>query len=167
MKAKHLLFGAAAAMMILGGCGTKSTSEQTPAASEHHHGNSAASGDIQETTATIDKLPSFLDGQDPKIVQAYQMVAAHKDLLQYIPCYCGCESIGHTSNRSCFIKEIKQDGSIVWDDHGTRCTTCMNIAVISSKMQENGQSPLEIRQFIDSKFKQGYAKPTPTPMPNI
>ncbi|MGB8955319.1 MAG: PCYCGC motif-containing (lipo)protein [Tumebacillaceae bacterium] len=167
MKRKHLLFGAAAALAILSGCGTKNTLEQLPAASEHHHSTAAESGDIRETTAAITKLPSFLDGQDPKIVQAYQMVAAHTDMLSYIPCYCGCESIGHTSSQSCFIKEIKQDGSIVWDDHGTRCTTCMNIAVIASKMQDAGKSPHEIRQYIDDKFKQGYAKPTPTPMPKM
>lgn len=165
MKPTHLLFGAAAAMIILGGCGTKNTAEPMPAASEHPHSTAAESGDIWETTAALNQLPSFLDGQDPKIVRAYQMVAAHTELLQYIPCYCGCESIGHTSSQSCFIKEIKPDGSIVWDDHGTRCTTCMNIAVIASQMQDAGKSPSEIRKMIDEKFKEGYAKPTPTPWP--
>ena len=165
-RGEHKLLRLRQRLILISGCGTKDAVQPAPAAAEHHHHSAAAeSGDIQETTASITKLPSFLDKQDPQIAQAYQLVAAHHDLLQYIPCYCGCGSIGHTSNRSCFIKEVKQDGEIVWDDHGTRCTTCLNIAVESSKLEEAGKTPAEIRKIIDGKYKTGYGKPTPTPMP--
>jgi hypothetical protein len=32
-------------------------------------------------------------------------------------------------------------------------------------MKKQGKSVQEIRKFIDEKYKEGYAKPTQTPMP--
>jgi hypothetical protein len=96
----------------------------------------------------------------------YQLAGQSTELLQWIPCYCGCgESVGHKSNMNCFIKEVKSDGSVVWDDHGTRCNVCLQIAVQSVKMKSEGKTDKEIRQFIDNTYKKGYAKPTDTPMP--
>jgi hypothetical protein len=41
----------------------------------------------------------------------------------------------------------------------------MEIAAVSAKLSEEGKSAKEIRTYIDEAFKEGYAKPTPTPMP--
>jgi Protein of unknown function with PCYCGC motif len=35
----------------------------------------------------------------------------------------------------------------------------------SIKMKQEGKSIKEIRHYIDEKYKEGYAKPTKTPMP--
>ncbi|MNJ02500.1 hypothetical protein D3C73_1624720 [compost metagenome] len=66
---------------------------------------------------------------------------------------------------NCFVQEINPDGSVVWDDHGTRCGVCLNIAVESARMLKDGKSAKEIRDTIDQNYKTGYAKPTPTPKP--
>jgi hypothetical protein len=66
---------------------------------------------------------------------------------------------------NCFVKEVNADGSIVWDDHGTRCGVCLQIAVQSINMNHEGKSLKEIRDIIDSTYKKGYAKPSDTPMP--
>jgi hypothetical protein len=42
----------------------------------------------------------------------------------------------------------------------------MEIAVISSKLKEAGKTTKEIRDYIDNAYKEGYGKPTPTPMPS-
>ena len=34
-------------------------------------------------------------------------------------------------------------------------------------MKQKGKSTLEIRKYIDNKYKEGYGKPTPTPMPKL
>ena len=34
-------------------------------------------------------------------------------------------------------------------------------------MKQKGKSTLEIRNYIDNKYKEGYGKPTPTPMPKL
>lgn len=175
------VLGMVATSMILAGCGAQQA--QTPATSGHDHSSHTASsagqpvlgqkqvrlenGDIQEITASKDVLPTFLDKADQQIKFAYIKAAQNNELLQSMPCYCGCGvSAGHDHNMHCFIKEVKEDGTVVWDDHGTRCDTCMNIAVESAALKEQGKTTKEIRTYIDNKYKEGYAKPTPTPMPS-
>ena len=163
MKRKSWLPITLLTAILLSGCGSAEQSGE----SGHGHVQRTANGDLQEMTASIDQLPGFLDGLDPVIIQSYTIAAANRDLLASIPCYCGCgESAGHQHNGNCFIKEERADGSIVWDDHGTRCGVCMEIAIVSSKLKEEGKSKQEIRQYIDSTYKEGYAAPTPTPMPS-
>lgn len=138
------------------------------AASSHagHEQHQTASGDIQEKTASASVLPSFLDKQPDDIRLVYQAAGQAADILKWMPCYCGCgESAGHQSNLNCFIQKVNEDGSVMWDDHGTRCGVCLQIAVKSIKLKQDGKSLKEIRQTIDQTYKQGYAKPTPTPMP--
>jgi outer membrane murein-binding lipoprotein Lpp len=165
------------AVTMLAGCGATETENK---AAGHDHSQLTAAqptlgknqvrlpnGDIQETTSSIDELPSFLMNANQQVKLAYTTAAKHNELLKSIPCYCGCGiSAGHNHNGNCFIKEIKSDGSVVWDDHGTRCDTCINIAITSASLKEKGRSVKEIRQFIDNAYKEGYAKPTPTPMPS-
>ncbi|MCG5254734.1 PCYCGC domain-containing protein [Brevibacillus thermoruber] len=155
---------------LIAGCAFETAA---PSATEQHtqqqrtqlpHGTT---GDIQETTASVNDLPSFLDKVDPQVKSIYQIAGLSNDLLQWIPCYCGCgEEAGHKHNGNCFIKEVKDDGSVVWDDHGTRCGTCLEIAFTSAKMLKEGKTVKEIRTFIDETYKSGFAKPTPTPMPS-
>lgn len=161
MKMTKLIMGTLTVAFLMAGCASNNASDKL---NEHQH--QVANGDIQETTASIKTLPTFLDKADPTIKTAYEIAAANLDVLNNMPCYCGCgQSAGHKDNMNCFVKEVKTDGSVVWDDHGTRCDTCMEIAVISSKMKQQGKSLKEIRSFIDDHYKEGYAKPTPTPMP--
>ncbi|QGG55053.1 PCYCGC motif-containing (lipo)protein [Paenibacillus sp. B01] len=143
------------ATMIVSGCGKNS-----------EHTEHAANGDLRETTTSLAKLPSFLDPLSPSIKTAYSVAASVSDVLPSIPCYCGCgESAGHKHNLNCFIYEIKQDGRVVWDDHGTRCGVCMDTAMKTAAMKEEGKTTLQIRNAIDEMYKEGYAAPTPTPMP--
>jgi PBP1b-binding outer membrane lipoprotein LpoB len=47
---------------------------------------------------------------DPNILEAYQFAVAHPEVLNYMPCYCGCyEEDGHTSNTNCFVDQVKSD----------------------------------------------------------
>lgn len=150
----------AAALFILSSCGTDNTQHSGHA----HH---APNGDLQEETASLEKLPSFLDNQSPEVVLAYTAASKLEDTLQWIPCFCGCgESAGHKSNLNCFIHEVREDGTALWDDHGTRCGVCIQIALTAAQLKQQGKSNLEIRQFIDQQYSSGYAKPTNTPMPN-
>jgi hypothetical protein len=130
------------------------------------HKHQLSNGDLQEKTKTASVLPTFLDDKNKQIQQIYSLAAANTDLLQWIPCYCGCgESAVHTSNKDCFVSKMDKDGAVLWDDHGTRCGVCMEIAAYSIKMKQEGKSVKEIRTFIDTKYNKGYAKPTDTPMP--
>ncbi len=49
----------------------------------------------------------------------YEFAARHPEVLQYVPCYCGCERNGHTGNESCFVKSRAASGQVTaWDSHG-------------------------------------------------
>lgn len=168
IKFTSLAIGAVSvSMVLLVGCAASQQSaanNQVPHLNVHQH--QVENGDIREETQSLTELPNFLNNADPKIIKAYKTAAANTDLVNQMPCYCGCgQSAGHMSNLSCFIHEVKPDGTVVWDDHGTRCDTCMNITVTAANLKESGKTTLEIRNIIDNKYKEGYAKPTPTPMP--
>lgn len=120
-------------------------------------------GDIREETAGPQELPEFLKEKPEDMKIIYQAVALNAELLEKMPCYCGCgESVGHKDNYDCFIHDNKEDGRIVWDDHGTKCIVCLEIAAQSISDYQDGKSIKEIRKEIDEKYKEGYAEPTPT-----
>lgn len=48
----------------------------------------------------------------------YAFAARRPEVLQYAPCYCGCESGGHESVRDCFVKGRTADGKPQWDGMG-------------------------------------------------
>ena len=47
--------------------------------------------------------------------ELYCFAAVHHDVLQYIPCFCGCVNGGHTSNFDCYVREVYPDGRIRLD----------------------------------------------------
>lgn len=167
MTSKKMLVAGLFSIALLAGCSNSaSNTVQIQPPQDHANIQHAENGDLRELTASIETMPKFLETLDPRITQAYQIAAKNRELLKWIPCYCGCaENGGHKNNYECFIHEENEDGTVLWDDHGTRCGTCMEIAAVSAKLSEEGKSAKEIRTYIDEAFKEGYAKPTPTPMP--
>lgn len=153
-------------ILVLSACGNKAQQHSEDEHLEVGHEKQLPNGDLQEVTESAAVLPKFLDDKPEDMRLVYQVAASASDVLAYMPCYCGCgESAGHGSNLNCFVDEIRQDGSVVWDDHGTRCLVCLEIAVKSVQMKQEGKSMKEIRAFIDETYKEGYAEPTDTPMP--
>lgn len=75
------------------------------------------SGDLLETVPE-GSLPSFAVKAGPKAQEAYRYAAAHGDVLQYIPCFCGCGNIGHRHNTDCYVAERLPEGRITFTSHG-------------------------------------------------
>jgi ABC-type nickel/cobalt efflux system permease component RcnA len=48
----------------------------------------------------------------------YAFAARHPEVLQYAPCYCGCESGGHHNAHDCFVKGRAPNGRPQWDGMG-------------------------------------------------
>ncbi|WP_235822154.1 PCYCGC domain-containing protein [Gottfriedia luciferensis] len=172
MKRKmiHNVLSVLAVSIVLAGCNSQQAETTNSKKHQKHqnHSEHKQTSDIREQTNSKDIIPKFLADREQQIQQIYLVAAQHTDLLKNIPCYCGCgESVGHKSNLDCFINEVKKDGSIVWDSHATTCINCMEIAIESAKYLQDGKTPIEIRKLIDDKYKNGYAKPTNTPMPSI
>lgn len=76
----------------------------------------AASGDLYETVAP-GELPSFAGQASAKVQEAYHYAVAHPEVLQYVPCFCGCGNIGHRHNADCYVKERHRDGRITFTSH--------------------------------------------------
>lgn len=165
MVMKKVFLMLLSSILLLSACGQENKQENHE---EHEdHVGHLENGDLQETTASFDILPAFLDTQSEDMKLVYQAAAKANDVLKWMPCYCGCgDSAGHKSNFNCFVHEIKENGEVVWDDHGTRCAACLETAIASIQMVQEGKSLLEIRNTIDETYKEGYAKPTETPMPS-
>ncbi|MBI1874563.1 MAG: hypothetical protein HYZ58_12960 [Acidobacteria bacterium] len=63
-------------------------------------------------------LIQFPPPRPREVVQAvYQFAVRHPEVLDYVPCFCGCEHSGHTANTDCFVRS-REGGRIAWDDHG-------------------------------------------------
>ena len=59
-------------------------------------------GDRVQTLAR-GKLPVFADTGD--LQRLYAFAVQNADTLKWMPCTCGCGGLGHTSNRSCYVKD--------------------------------------------------------------
>ncbi|MYL33887.1 hypothetical protein GLW05_09775 [Pontibacillus yanchengensis] len=121
-------------------------------------------GDIREETSDASTLPGFLDDKPEDMQVLYTAVAQHKELLEQMPCYCGCgDSVGHKNNYDCFIHDEGGNREVVWDSHATKCGVCLEIAAKSILDKRDGKSAKDIRQNIDKIYQNGYGEPTPTP----
>jgi hypothetical protein len=59
-------------------------------------------------------LPVFAGDADAPAL--YRFATTRGDVLRYMPCTCGCAQIGHTSNRSCYIK-AETDAAVTYTSH--------------------------------------------------
>ena len=60
------------------------------------------------------EFPAGMEDTNPEVLEAYIFAAQHPEVLQYMPCYCGCEHprTGHTSNLDCFVDMIDRSGEL-------------------------------------------------------
>ena len=100
------------------------------------------------------------------IQQVYEFAARHPEVLQYVPCYCGCQSAGHNGNHDCFVKSRAANGSILqWDAHGLGCAICLEVGKRAMTLYNEKKSVVEIRNTIDREFGANATTHTPTPRP--
>ena len=71
----------------------------------------------QVKLAPVSELPTELANAPVQVREAYQFAIANQGYLSNFPCYCGCGAVEHKSNLDCYIREVRPDGSIVFDDH--------------------------------------------------
>ena len=117
-----------------------------------------------ESSSSKQSLPAFITGAPAQVQQAYTFVAIHTNETQYVPCYCGCgEHSGHRWVRDCFVKDWTASG-VTYDDHGSGCDICVDIALEVKSGLAKGQSLATIRKTVDSKYSSAGGG-TDTPLP--
>jgi hypothetical protein len=72
---------------------------------------SEPNGDLAKVT-----WPSFVTDAPAEVKTLYEFQVTHGNLMKWMPCYCGCgQNAGHKSNRDCYVKTVRADGSVVFD----------------------------------------------------
>lgn len=100
------------------------------------------------------------------VQQVYEFAARHPEVLKYVPCYCGCERIGHDGNHACFVRSRSTSGQVLqWDEHGIGCAVCLDVGRDAMTLFGGGATPRQIRAAIDKKYGSVYPSSTPTPQP--
>jgi hypothetical protein len=61
----------------------------------------------ENQTVVRGQLPVFAAKGD--LARLYTFAVDNPDTLAWIPCTCGCNKFGHSSNRSCYIKDERAD----------------------------------------------------------
>lgn len=98
------------------------------------------------------------------IQEVYEFAARRPDVLEYVPCYCGCEREGHNGNHDCFVASRNAAGRVVeWNTHGIGCAICIDVARDAMMLHRSGAGVSEIRSAIDRKYGARYPSSTSTP----
>ncbi len=68
--------------------------------------------------APASALPPDLRDAPAEVQEAYRFAIANKELLEQIPCFCGCNATGHKSNYNCYVAEDGGPGEVLhFDQH--------------------------------------------------
>jgi hypothetical protein len=100
----------------------------------------------------MDKMPAAVQSAPGSVRTAYQFAAANPDVMKQLPCYCGCGSIGHTSNYSCYVSHEDPQGSITFDNHALGCSICVDITQDTMRLMRDGKTVPEIRAYVDVTY---------------
>ncbi len=109
----------------------------------------------------LGQMPPEVRSAPVTVQQAYQFAAANPETMIQIPCYCGCGSVGHTSNYSCYVTGVDSSGTITFDRHALGCSLCVDITQDAMRLLNQGKTPQEIKAYVDAT----YSKYGPSNMP--
>ena len=109
----------------------------------------------------LDQMPMEVQSAPVAVQEAYQFNTANPDIMQDIPCYCGCGDIGHTSNYDCYVSNIDDKNNITFDNHALGCSICVDITQDTMRLLREGRTVPEIRAYVDAT----YARYGPSNMP--
>ena len=138
---KFPLAGLAVAILLLALTGCGGSTATSPSA-----------GDIamdRLTLAAETNLPDYVHDAPPETREAYRFALANRKLLEQIPCYCGCNGLGHMNTYECYIDP---DKNLAFDPHAAYCTICIDITRDAMAMSSQGKPVWEIRDYIDATY---------------
>lgn len=111
-------------------------------------------------------IPNMVPRPAELIAEVYEYAGRNPDVLEFVPCFCGCETAGHRANSHCFVQSRNADGSVAaWEPHGMGCAVCIDVARDSMQMHASGATVRDIRAAIESKYASRFPRMTPTPSP--
>ena len=110
------------------------------------------SDDAHLAMTPLDQMPMDVQSAPVAVLEAYQFNTANPNIMQDIPCYCGCGDIGHTSNYDCYVSDVDASGKITFDNHALGCSICVDITQDVMRMLNDGESPQDARAYVDATY---------------
>ncbi len=115
---------------------------------------SASSNQGELAMAPMESMPAEVQAAPTTVQQAYQFAFANPDVLSQIPCYCGCDDIGHRSNYDCYVSGVETTGKVNYDAHALGCSICVDITQDTMRLLTQGKPVPEIKAYIDQNYSQ-------------
>lgn len=115
--------------------------------------------------AAWDARPAFVDAAGSTTSAAYAYALTRPDVLQYLPCYCGCIAMHHRSNLDCFLRPRQAGMSISFEEHASYCDVCVDTALMAKRMVADGASFADIRAAVDREYGATGVPGTETDLP--
>ena len=116
--------------------------------------NAQSSTNAAVAMAPMSALPKAMQDAPARVRSAYQFAVANPDALKNVPCYCGCGSMGHTSNYSCYVESVDAAGQVKFDSHALGCSICVDITQDAMRLSKQGKSPQDIKAYVDKTYGQ-------------
>lgn len=106
-------------------------------------------------------FPEFVYRSEESL-KGYRIAAASQDIMEFVPCYCGCKQDAekYRNLKDCFYD--RKTGA--FDEHAASCTTCLDEAMDIDQFKKDGLTTAQIREKIDTKYAER-GEPTDTPLP--
>lgn len=121
-----------------------------------------------EVAPDLPRVPGniYTGARPAEVVKAaYLFADRHPEVMSYMPCFCGCERMGHRGNEDCFVSKRDAAGrASEWETHGLICEVCLDVATQARQMHNSGASVPAIRAAIEKTYTGSHLH-TPTPMP--
>jgi hypothetical protein len=114
--------------------------------------STSSSSEVHLVMASMDQMPMDVQSAPVVVQEAYQFNVANPNIMQDIPCYCGCGDIGHTSNYDCYVSDVDASGKITFDNHALGCSICVDITQDVMRMLRDGKTPQDARVYMDNTY---------------
>lgn len=105
-----------------------------------------------EVDAAWAARPAYVRGADARTQEAYALAIARPDVIDWMPCYCGCVAMDHRNNTDCYLKPRDEGAPMVFDEHASYCGICVDITLTAKSLLAEGRSLIEIRVDVDGEY---------------
>jgi hypothetical protein len=114
--------------------------------------NIALEADHHYDLTPLADMPVEVQQAPVTVQQAYQFAVANPEVLEQIPCYCGCGAMGHNSNYACYVADTDTSGEVIYDNHALGCSICVDISQDTMRLLDQGKELPEIFAYVDSTY---------------
>lgn len=121
--------------------------------------NAAPSEHAHLPLAPAEAMPAEVQQAPARVQEAYRLAVANPTVFTQVPCYCGCDKLGHQDNYECYVAEAYAAGTFDYDAHALGCQICIDITHDTARLWAEGRSIGEIQAEIDALYAR-YGPPT-------